>query len=132
LVVNCSTDYANVAAVSALTWMQWVESKEFIRPCFFFNQANSEIYYSKNKEHNNLLSVSSICPQTYYFIASHHSVSGWPEDWKKIAQSLEKIAKLVAKPKKCQFNYIKAEFERLKHLQQTTYETSKYPQHTIF
>ena len=49
LVVNCSTDYANAAAVIALTWMQWVESKEFIRPCFFFNQANSAIYYSKNK-----------------------------------------------------------------------------------
>ncbi len=30
---------------------------------------------------------------------------GWPEDWGKITQILEKVAETVAKPKKCQNIY---------------------------
>jgi hypothetical protein len=49
---------------------------------------------------------------------------------KKIAKFFKKAQK-VAKSKKGQNIYNKAQFERPKHLHQTTFETLKYLQQTI-
>ncbi len=48
---------------------------------------------------------------------------------KNICQIFQRVAKIVAKPKKI---YIKAQFETLKHLHQTTLETLKCLQQTMF
>jgi hypothetical protein len=47
---------------------------------------------------------------------------------KKFAKFFKKIAQKVAKSKKCQNIYNKAQFERPKHLQQMTFETLKVAQ----
>jgi hypothetical protein len=50
---------------------------------------------------------------------------------KKLPKFSKKIAQKVAKLKKVQNIYNKAQFENPKHLQQTTFETLKYPQQTM-
>jgi hypothetical protein len=47
---------------------------------------------------------------------------------KNLAQLLEKVAKKVTKPKKCQIICLKAQFESSKHLHKTTFETLKHLQ----
>ncbi len=47
---------------------------------------------------------------------------------KKFAKFFKKIGQKVAKSKKCQNIYNKAQFERPKHLQQMTFETLKVAQ----
>jgi hypothetical protein len=48
----------------------------------------------------------------------------------KSAQNLENVAQTVAKAKKYQKIYIKAQFESPKHVHQTTFEPLKYLQQT--
>jgi len=49
----------------------------------------------------------------------------------KITKNLEIVAKTVAKPKKCQNIYTKAQFESPKHLHQITFEPLKRSQQTM-
>ena len=51
---------------------------------------------------------------------------------KKICQIFKRIAQKVAKSKKGQNIYNKAQFESPKHLHQTTFKTLKYLQQTVF
>ncbi len=50
----------------------------------------------------------------------------------EIAKILEKVAKTVAKTKKCQNIFNKAQFESPKHLHQDPSKPLKYTQQTIF
>jgi len=57
----------------------------------------------------------------------------WPDDWKKkIRRIFQRIAQKVAKSKKGQNIYSKAQFENPKHLHRTTFKTLKYVQQTMF
>jgi hypothetical protein len=51
---------------------------------------------------------------------------------KKICQIFQRIAQKATNSKKGQIIYNKAQFESPKHLHQTTFETLKYLQQTMF
>jgi hypothetical protein len=56
----------------------------------------------------------------------------WPDDWEKWPNFWKKVAKTVTIAKKCQNIFTKAQFEGPRYLQQTTFETLKYQQQTMF
>jgi hypothetical protein len=57
------------------------------------------------------------------------SKQGDQKIWKKISPIFQKAAQTVSKPKKAK---LRAQFESPKHLHQSTFETLKYLQQTMF
>jgi hypothetical protein len=55
-----------------------------------------------------------------------------PQKIFKKSPNFFKVAKTVAKPKKCQNFYIKVQFESSNYLHRTTFETLQCPQQTMF